>query len=41
MRQMIAGLIAGVAFAALLGAHMIERFGFFTAVTAPRMPGGV
>jgi hypothetical protein len=32
---------AGVALAALFAAHLIERFGFFTAVTAPRMPGGI
>jgi hypothetical protein len=32
---------AGVALAAVFAAHLIERFGFFTAVTAPRMPGGV
>lgn len=34
-------VVASVALAALLAAHGIERFGFFAAVTAPRMPGGV
>jgi formate dehydrogenase iron-sulfur subunit len=31
----------GVALAVSLAAHGIERFSFFAAVTAPRMPGGV
>jgi formate dehydrogenase iron-sulfur subunit len=32
---------AGLALALSLLAHVLERFGFFTAVAAPRMPGGV
>ncbi len=32
---------AGMALAAVCAAHLIERFGFFSAVTAPRMPGGI
>ena len=31
-------IAVSVALAASLAAHVIERFGFFTAVTAPRMP---
>jgi DMSO reductase anchor subunit len=32
---------AGLALALSLFAYVLERFGFFTAVVAPRMPGGV
>jgi formate dehydrogenase iron-sulfur subunit len=41
MSEPIMTMAAGVALTALVAAHVIERFGFFTAVTAPRMPGGV
>jgi formate dehydrogenase iron-sulfur subunit len=34
-------LAMSVAFAATFAAQVLERFSFFTAVTAPRMPGGV
>ena len=37
----VASLAAGLALAFSLLAHLLERFGFFTAVAAPRMPGGV
>lgn len=32
---------ASMALAATLAAHTVERFGFFSAVTAPRMPGSL
>jgi formate dehydrogenase iron-sulfur subunit len=37
----VASVAAGLALALSLLAHLLERFGFFTAVAAPRMPGGV
>jgi formate dehydrogenase iron-sulfur subunit len=37
----VSSLAAGLALAFALFAHLLERFGFFTAVVAPRMPGGV
>jgi formate dehydrogenase iron-sulfur subunit len=37
----VATVAAGLALALSLLAHLLERFGFFTAVAAPRMPGGV
>ncbi len=37
----VSSLAAGLALALSLFAHVLERFGFFTAVAAPRMPGGV
>jgi hypothetical protein len=37
----LSSLAAGLALAFSLFAQGLERFGFFTAVAAPRMPGGV
>jgi hypothetical protein len=37
----VATVAAGLALAVSLLGHVLERFGFFTAVAAPRMPGGV
>jgi formate dehydrogenase iron-sulfur subunit len=37
----VATVAAGLALALSLLGHLLERFGFFAAVTAPRMPGGV
>ena len=37
----VSSLAADLALAFALFAHVLERFGFFTAVAAPRMPGGV
>ncbi len=37
----VSSLAAGLTLALSLFAHVLERFGFFTAVVAPRMPGGV
>jgi DMSO reductase anchor subunit len=36
-----ATVAASLALALSVLGHVLERFGFFTAVTAPRMPGGV
>jgi uncharacterized membrane protein len=37
----VATVAAGLALALAVLGQILERFGFFTAVTAPRMPGGV
>lgn len=37
----VGALWASVSFAATFGAQLIERYSFFVAVRAPRMPGGV
>lgn len=37
----VATVASGLALAVSMLGHVLERFGFFTAVAAPRMPGGV
>jgi hypothetical protein len=37
----VSAIVMSLALVATFAAQLLERFSFFTAVTAPRMPGGV